>query len=203
MKTISVENRRERCHRWILLGAALAVGWATRAEAATGTPALGNQGAERSAEARAANVAGGELNLPDREFLAAALGACRQQAELAATGVMRAASSDVRSLAQQLATDYRSLSDSLEAIWRRTGSAAEKTPAGVAESDRGLVDKSGAAFDREFVRVVTRENSRILTAFEQAASTARDPGVRDLAARHLPILRAHRTTLTELNKEYE
>lgn len=207
MKTNLVRFHACSRHVGILCAAVLATaGWgAGHARAADVTRTLPHRAdAAPSGEHRAANAAGGELNLMDREFVAASLRHSRLQARLAAMGVMRAASSDVRSLAQQLETDFRSLSDSLDAIWRRTGSAADPATGGATEPpDRLLADKSGAAFDREFVRVVTQNNTRLLTAFEQAASSAKDPGVRELAAKQLPVLRAHRTKLTELNRVHD
>jgi putative membrane protein len=207
MKTNLVRSHACSRHVGILWGAVLATaGWgAGLARAAEVTTTLAHRESSPSSwDQRAANAAGGELHLMDREFVAASLRHSRLQARLAAMGVMRAASSDVRSLAQQLETDFRSLSDSLDAIWRRTGSAADPATDGATEPpDRLLADKSGAAFDREFVRVVTQNNTRLLTAFEQAASSAKDPGVRELAAKQLPVLRAHRTTLTELNKIHD
>lgn len=208
MKPFPVENRVRHCRRWILGVAALAAASGSMGNASSSTAATRlDAGLPRPAwdqQAAAANAAGGELGPSDREFVQTSLIASRQQARLAAMGILRAASSDVRSLAQQLETDFRSLSDSLDALWRRTGSAAVAGVGGPSEpADRIFAEKSGAAFDREFVRVATQANDRLLTAFEQAVSSAKDPGVRELAAKQLPVLRAHRTTLTELHKTHE
>jgi putative membrane protein len=207
MKTFLVGTQGSSRSGWrIVCGVALAAGsWGAVDGSTPGAPGTFDLRATAPTwEQRAANAAGGELSQGDREFVVTSLGASRQQARLAAMGILRAASSDVRSLAQQLETDFRSLSDSLDAIWRRTGSVAGPAAGGAGESaERVLADKSGAAFDREFVRVVTQANGRLLTAFEQAVSSAKDPGVRELAARQLPVLRAHRTTLTELHKLYD
>jgi hypothetical protein len=40
----------------------------------------------------------------------------------------------------------------------------------------------------------------MLTLFEQVASDSNDADVRELAAAELPVLRAHRTAITELEK---
>ncbi|MGH7956791.1 MAG: hypothetical protein ACREH8_07240, partial [Opitutaceae bacterium] len=64
-----------------------------------------------AAQMRAAN----ELRPTERAFLSKAIEASRQQMRLAAVGISQATSTEVRSHAQQLATDYRSLNDALEA----------------------------------------------------------------------------------------
>jgi predicted outer membrane protein len=55
-------------------------------------------------------------------------------------------------------------------------------------------------FDRQFVRMVGRTTDDILTAFEQVVSDSTDEDVRELAAAQLPVLRAHRSEVTQLQK---
>lgn len=143
------------------------------------------------------------LRVGEKAFLAKAVETARQQMRLAEIGASQADSSDVRSHALQLASDYRELSNALEALIRRKGGLAG-APVGVtSETYQKLSEKSGADFDREFVRTVAVTSGQVMNLFETAAAEAKDPDVRDFAASELPILRAHRNTIADLKKTYD
>ena len=63
-----------------------------------------------------------------------------------------------------------------------------------------LIEKSGADFDREFVRALVTLNYDVMSLFEQAAADLKDPDVRELAAVELPVLRGHRNTALDLKR---
>ena len=140
------------------------------------------------------------LRPAERSFLTKAVESSRQQMRLAEVGVSQAANSDVRSHAQQLVADYRAMNDALEALIRRKGGIAGAPVGGTSETYQKLVDKAGDTFDREFVRTVGQTTEEMLTLFEQVVSDTRDPDVRELAAAQLPIIRAHKSAVTELKK---
>jgi putative membrane protein len=148
-------------------------------------------------------LAASELRPVDRAFLGRAAEIGRQQMRLAEVGSSHATSSDVRSHAQQLATDYRSLNESLDALIRRKGGMAGAPVGGTSETYQKLVTQSGANFDREFVRTVSRMTDNVLALFEQVASESKDADVREFAAAQLPMIRAHRTSATELQKTFD
>ena len=145
-------------------------------------------------------LVGDALRPAERAFLAKAVESSRQHIRIAEAGVSQAANSDVRSHALQLVTDYRALNDALDALIRRKGGTAGAPVGDPAETHQKLVEKSGSAFDREFVRMVARMGDEMLAMFEQVVSESKDTDVRDLAAAQLPVLRAHRKTITELKK---
>lgn len=148
-------------------------------------------------------LATGELRATERVFLVKATEASRQQMRLAEIGISQATHSDVRSHAQQLATDYRSMNESLSALMRRRGGIAGAPVGGSSETYQKLSEQPAANFDREFVRTAFKATNDMLALFEQVASDSRDPEVRDFAAAQLPVLRAHRTEVTQLQKEFE
>jgi len=143
------------------------------------------------------------LRAGEKAFLAKAIETARQQMRLAQVGVSQAGSSEVRSHALQLASDYRELHDALEALIRRKGGLAGAPAGATSETYQKLAEKSGADFDREFVRTVATASGQVMNLFEMAAGEAKDPDVRDFAANELPILRAHRNTIADLKKTYD
>jgi len=145
-------------------------------------------------------LAANELRPTERAFLGKAAETTRQQMRLAEIGVSQATATEVRSHAQQLVTDYRSLNDALEALIRRKGGIAGAPVGGTSETFQKLVEKAGPNFDREFIRIVAQITDDALSLFEQVASDSKDADVRELAAAQLPVLRAHRSEITELQK---
>ncbi len=148
-------------------------------------------------------MAADELRVTERAFLAKAIESTRQQMRLAEVGAGRADSSDVRSHALQLANDYRALHETLDVLIRRKGGLADAPVGGTSETYQRLSEKSGADFDREFVRTVAASSNAVMTLFENAAADAKDADVRDLAASELPVLRAHRNTVADLKKTFD
>ena len=148
-------------------------------------------------------LAADELRAGEKAFLAKAVETVRQQMRLAEVGASKADSSEVRSHALQLASDYRDLNEALESLIRRKGGLAGAPAGATSESYQKLTEKSGADFDREFVRVVAAASGEAMNLFETAAAEAKDPDVRDFAANELPILRAHRNTIADLKKTYD
>jgi predicted outer membrane protein len=149
-----------------------------------------------AAEPMAAN----EIRPAERAFLVKAVEVTREQMRLAEIGVSQATNSDVRSHAQQLVSDYRSLNEALEALIRRRGGIAGAPVGTSSEQFQKLVALPAGEFDRQFVRTVARATDNILTSFEQIVSDSKDAEVRELAAAQLPVLRAHRTEVTQLQK---
>jgi putative membrane protein len=110
----------------------------------------------------------------------------------------------VRAYAQQVVTDQRQINDSLENLGRRKGLGAsvEDQTTTPGEFER-LAGKSGAEFDREFVRLMVLAHENTLKIFEQVLSDARDTEVRDLAGGYLPVVRDHLNKAREFKKTLE
>jgi predicted outer membrane protein len=145
-------------------------------------------------------LAADTLRPAERAFLSKALESSRQQVRLAEIGVSQATNAQVRSHAQQRVADYRTLNGVLDALIRRRGGIAGAPVGETSETYKALLGKAGADFDREFVRTAADATNDVLTAFEQIASESKDEDVRELAAAQLPMLRAHRSEIIELQK---
>lgn len=140
----------------------------------------------------------------ERTFLEKAAALSRQQIQLAQLAVSQSAGTDVRTYAQQVASDYRQISDSVEGLRRKKGvSAGSATDAFVSESHQRLAQKTGGDFDREFVRLAGELQAAVLTLFEEVMADAKDAEVRELAGSCLPVLREHQNRVTELKKAYD
>ncbi len=148
-------------------------------------------------------LANDALRANERAFLAKAVETARQHMRLAEVGASQADNSDVRSHATQLAGDYRDLNAALESLIRRKGGLAGAPVGDSSETYQKLLEKSGADFDREFIRTLSTASGHVMNLFETAAADSKDADVRDFAAAELPVLRAHRNTIAELKKTYD
>jgi putative membrane protein len=167
-------------------------------------PAFGrSMTAGMAAEPQAASA----LRPVEHAFLQRAAELSREQLQLAKLAVGQATSSDVRTYAQQVASDYRQIDDSLEALRRRKGTAREVEEPGApvqnSEDFQHLAQQSGPDFDREFVRIAGDLQAIVLTLFEEVMAEAKDSEVRDLIGNYLPVLRGHRNRTTELRKIFD
>lgn len=203
METVSFFRSSFRRGGWIPLCAVLST--ATLATAAT--PLRTRQVAAISmlrghvAEPLAADT----VRPAERAFLEKAVEASRLQMRLAELGASQAANSEVRSHAEQLKSDNRQLTDALTSLSQKKAATAPARPAVEPASDvyARIAEKSGADFDREFIRVMATLHEDTISLFEQAAADSKDADVRDLAAAQLPMLRAHLNRITELKKTFD
>ena len=144
------------------------------------------------------------LRANERTFLEKAGERSRLEIRLARLAVAQATSADVKSFAQQVAGEQQQISDAVEALRQKKGAITEAAPADApTEATQKLAQKTGADFDREFVRQIGEIQSEVVALFEQAMANAKDTDVRDLAGLYLPTLRDHQNKVTELKKTIE
>lgn len=145
------------------------------------------------------------LRPAEQLFLERATVSSRLQIRLAELGSGQAAGSDVRNHAEQVKGDKRQLVEALGAMLQRKSSSARPvvdSPGATATYTR-LESKSGAEFDREFIRVMGDLHEATISLFEQAAGETKDVEIKEFAAAQLPMLRAHKNSILELKQAYD
>ena len=148
-------------------------------------------------------LASDTLRPSERTFLEKAAALSREEMRLARLAVSQAAGSDVKAVAQQIATDHQQLNDSVEGLRRKKGAAVEAPVDIVSEASLKLAQKNGADFDRAFVRVMADAQAEVVILFERSMSDAKDTDVRELLGAYLPVLRDHQNKISELRKALE
>lgn len=147
----------------------------------------------------AAELQGG-LRPAARRFIVEGVETSRSLAELSRVAESTAHSTAVRSLAQQMVTDFGEMDRSLEALARDKAVAVPLQPTSFSHEARQLAGKSGSAFDRAFIPEITAAAQRQLRLCEAALASAKDPDVRQLAGSLLPMLRDHVNRALALEK---
>jgi putative membrane protein len=150
-------------------------------------------------------VATDTLRPTERAFLEKAAELSRREVRLGQLAVAQAASSALREFAQQLVADHQQIADSVDALRRSKGGSAVQvaTPEATPDAYQKLTQKSGAEFDREFIRLLVESHNDALALFERALDDVKDPDVRALIGANLPTLRDHQNRVTELKKSLD
>ena len=143
------------------------------------------------------------LRPSERTFLDKAAEFSRDEVGLAKMALSQARGSEVKAFAQQIATDHQQINDALASLRRKKGAAPEPTGEIVSAAAQKLAQKTGADFDREFVRVLAGVHADTVILFEQALGDAKDSDIRELLGAYLPMLREHQNKVNELRKALE
>jgi putative membrane protein len=130
----------------------------------------------------------GDLNTQDRKFLQQAATGGTMDLRLGQMGLDYGSSARVKMLAQMLVDDHTKANDELNDIANRKGVtlAAEDR-----EVPNGLPGLTGAAFDKEFLRMTLKDHQREIKEFEKEVSSGSDPELKTWANKMLSILHTH------------
>jgi putative membrane protein len=165
---------------------------------ALGGSTTGPAGATGSANPGAAATA--PLAAADQQFIATASEAGQFEVEIAKLAVEKASDPAVKTFAQMLVDDHGAANDKLRQIASGHNLAL---PAALPEAKKQALEQlsrlSGAAFDRQFVKLVgIQDHQHDIAEFEKAGQAAQSPDVRSFAQSSLPTLKKHLATAQKL-----
>jgi putative membrane protein len=142
--------------------------------------------------ATAARSASGTASEGDRRFVEQAAASGRAEVEIAQHTMDKAASAEVKRVAEHLHKDH---SQANEELMRIAASKGITLPTGLAGEKRAEVDKlrslSGAEFDRTVLDKLAQSHRESIKLFERQAADGADPALKAFAAKTLPTLREH------------
>jgi putative membrane protein len=148
-------------------------------------------------------LAADNLRPTERAFLRQASEMARAEVRAAQLGVSQATSADVRAFAQQLVTDNRQISTSLEDLARKKGVVLLAPTDTTTENYAKLSELAAADFNKEFVRLMSDLQEETVKIYERALNDAKDTDIKDLAGSFLPIARDHLNKVRDLRKSFE
>lgn len=142
--------------------------------------------------AGAASAAG---TIPDRAFLAKALKGDNSEFALGTLAAKRGGSAGTREFGRMLAQDHGRAAGEVRALAKRMHAPTPSVPMPEATAEyRKLQGLKGAAFDAEFARYMVEDHEKDIADYKAQAVGSRDPQVKALARRTLPVLKAHLAT---------
>ncbi len=111
----------------------------------------------------------------------------------------RSGNQQVKDFSAMMVSDHAKVSDELKSLAGMKNITLPPAP-GEDHMDelKKLTEKSGADFDKEYVKLMIDHHEKNIKNFEDMASNAQDADLRAFAAKNLPTLRAHLNTIKEI-----
>ena len=154
---------------------------------AAAAPAAGAPADRTAASAPAATVAEG-----DRAFVETAASAGLAEVAITQHTMDKAASGDVKKLAEHLNKDHSQANEELTRIASAKGIPVPASPESEKQADVNLLSAlSGAELDRMVLAKLDQSHRASIKLFEREASEGSDPELKAFAAKTLPTLREH------------
>lgn len=103
-----------------------------------------------------------------------------------------AASASVKAFGQKMVTDHTKAYDELAKIAGGKGAMVPTEPNAAQKNTATKLGKmSGAAFDREFAKVMVADHKKAVSLFKNEASSGRDADLKSFASSTLPTIEDH------------
>lgn len=160
----------------LALAAALLLG-ATAAQAQTAN-------APAAAGARA-------VDSSDRKFVDKAAQGGLAEIELGKLAQQRGSDPQVKAFGERMVQDHGKANDELLRIANQKGLPAPAMDHSHQRDAEKLGKKSGADFDKAYMKHMLDDHKKDVKDFEKASKSAKDADIKDFAARTLPTLQAH------------
>jgi putative membrane protein len=104
----------------------------------------------------------------------------------------QARNADVKKFAEMLVTDHTKAN---EALKKAAKDAGIDVPDEMNKEDQKVVDRfknyKGSNFDQDYMKHMLSDHVKDIAAFKRASKEAKNPKIKDFAAKSLPILQAH------------
>lgn len=141
----------------------------------------------------------GSLPEADQKFVMEAAEGGQMEVELGELAGRKATSDAVRQFGQRMVADHSKANQELAQLAASKGVELPGRPArkGQIEKDR-LAKLAGAAFDREYAKMMVKDHETDVAAFRQQSQHGMDPDVKIWAGKMLPTLEDHLKAIREI-----
>lgn len=144
----------------------------------------------------------GALSDADRKFVMEAAEGGQMEVELGQLAQQKASSDAVKQFGQRMATDHGKAGQELAQLAADKGVGLPKQPAHKTQMETDRLSKaSGAAFDREYVKMMVKDHEMDVAAFKRESQQAQDPDLKAWAAKTLPTLEDHLTLIKQIESQ--
>lgn len=132
------------------------------------------------------------LDEADRKFIDTAAQGGMAEVAMGQLAQQRGSSAQVKAFGERMVTDHGKANDELKRV---AGAKGVQLPAVLSAAHQQhantLAQLSGAEFDRTYMKHMVDDHKKDVSDFDKASKSAKDPGVKDFAARTLPTLQSH------------
>lgn len=139
--------------------------------------------------------------MEDREFVHNAMKCSMAEVRLGQLAEQKAASPDVKQLAQRIAQDHAQFLSEMKPIAQQLG---VKPPKAISKNNEKLDAKlqglSGSQFDDVYLKALVKNHTSDLSNFRHEAATTQDPKLRQAAERGEQMVEAHLKLIRQVAK---
>jgi putative membrane protein len=144
-----------------------------------------------------------QVGVADQVFAMMAAGGGMTEVQIWELATERAASSEVKELAQCLVQDHTKANQELMSIAQKKGISVPNDVDNTHEDAAKLFSRlEGAQFDRDFLNYQVMHHEKDTAGFAIQAKHGEDPELKAFAAKQLPILREHLQQVRALAAKY-
>jgi putative membrane protein len=144
----------------------------------------------------------GALSDADRTFVMDAAEGGQMEVELGQLAQQKATSDAVKQFGQRMATDHAKAGQELAQLAAGKGVELLKQPSRKTQMEKDRLSKAtGAAFDREYVKMMVKDHENDVAAFRRQSQQAQDPDLKAWAARTLPTLEDHLKSIKQIESQ--
>jgi putative membrane protein len=185
-------SSRKLIHTASIAALALGLSQVALAQSATSTAPSASPSTKATTTQSTGNAPAANLSRSDRKFIEEAAQGGMAEVELGKLAEQHATSDQVKQFGRKMATDHQKANEQLKKI---AVSKGINLPADMSSSERREYDKlskkTGADFDREYMKEMVSDHKKDVKDFESAAKKADDPDIKSFASSTLPTLQQH------------
>jgi len=139
------------------------------------------------------------LGESDRNFLKEAAEGGMAEVELGRLAAQKGQNAEVKRFGERMVTDHSKANNELKQL---ASQKAVTVPTELGNTTKQEIDRlsklSGAAFDREYMKLMVEDHDKDVKGFQEQASSAADPDVKSFAAKVLPVITEHQKMAHEI-----
>ena len=139
------------------------------------------------------------LGESDRDFFNEAARGGMAEVEMGRLAAQKGQSADVKRFGERMVTDHSKANEELKQLAAQKGVTLPAGPSDMQKQEMDRLSKlSGAAFDREYMKLMVEDHDKDVKDFQDQANGAGDPDVKSFAAKILPIITEHQKLAHEI-----
>ena len=128
----------------------------------------------------------------DEDFMNTAAQGGMEEVKLGELAASKAQSPEVKAFGQRMVTDHNKANTELKTLAAGKNFTLPTDVNGEQKEDTEKLSKlTGAAFDKEYVKMMVEDHEKDVADFQKQSTGASDAGVKAFAAKTLPTLKSH------------
>ena len=136
----------------------------------------------------------------DKEFMDKAAQGGMMEVQLGQMAASKAQNADVKAFGQKMVEDHSNANTELKSVARENNVTLPTEVSAEQKEDMDKLSKlSGAAFDKEYVKMMVEDHEKDVADFQKQSESAADADVKAFATKTLPTLKSHLEMIKGIN----